>query len=74
MRNHNIEVLVKSARQRDATLNVPHPNTIEMLRKDYPIQVSEVLLSTTIGGGKNADKNGSISKVIKGLMVWIPAI
>lgn len=74
MRSHDTEVFVQSARQRDAALNMPHPETFKILRQDYPVEVPGVPLSTKIEGGKNANNNGLITKIIEGSIIRIPGL
>ncbi|KAI0995868.1 hypothetical protein K3495_g12312 [Podosphaera aphanis] len=65
MRSNDTEVFVGSTAQRDAALNMPHPETFKILRQDYPVEISGVPLGTKVQGGKNADNKAIIKEIIQ---------
>ncbi|KAI6249236.1 hypothetical protein HI914_02963 [Erysiphe necator] len=74
MRSHDTEVFVQSSNHRDAALSMEQPKEFKILRKDFPVEIAGVPLSTKIASGKNADNTALISSLTNASKVRIPGL
>ncbi|KAI0994330.1 hypothetical protein K3495_g13852 [Podosphaera aphanis] len=72
MRSNDTEVFVGSTAQRDAALNMPHPETFKILRQDYPVEISEINRIRWLHDGKEISKAKSSGKTRGTLIVSLP--
>lgn len=71
-RSQDTEVLVHSASQRDAALNMPHRTAFKILRQEFPVEIIRVPLETKVKAGKNADRNELIRSTVEATKGRVP--
>ncbi|KHJ32659.1 putative air1 domain-containing protein [Erysiphe necator] len=74
MRSHDTEVFVQSSNHRDAVLSMEQPKEFKILRKDFPVEIAGVPLSTKIASEKNADNSALISILSNVSKMKIPGL
>ncbi|KAI6250051.1 hypothetical protein HI914_02081 [Erysiphe necator] len=74
MRSHDTEVFVQSSNHRDAVLSMEQPKEFKILRKDFPVEIAGVPLSTKIASEKNADNSALISILSNASKMKIPGL